>query len=86
MATAALIPVVVRDRKGVVWEGQARAVSAINARGAFDVLPVHANFITILKKKLVLHKTDGSKEEMNLDNGVMWVLTNKIEVYVGVSK
>ena len=79
-----LISAVVRDRSGVVFDDQIRGVTAYNDRGMFDVLPVHSNFISVLRKKLVLHKTDGSKQEIHLDSGVIRVLTGKIEAFIGL--
>ena len=84
MTAKPLIDVVIRDRKGIVWQGQVRALSSYNIKGAFDVLPMHANFITLLKNRLVLHKTDGVKEEIQVDNGVMRAVENKVQVFVGV--
>lgn len=79
-----VIEVKIHDREGLVFEGQVRAVSAYNDRGLFDILPVHSNFISVLRKKLILHKTDGSKQEIHLDSGVVRVLLNKATVFVGI--
>lgn len=76
--------VVIRDRKGVVWEGGATAVSSINSVGPFDVLASHANFISIIKNRIVVTKSDKSKQEFNVDSGVMQVRENKVMVYLGV--
>ncbi len=84
MATPKTFSVTVRDRNGIVFDGEVRAVSTYNSKGLFDILPVHSNFISVLRKKLVLHKLDGSKQEMNLDNGVVRSLLNKVIVYVGL--
>lgn len=79
-----LINIVVRDRQGIKFDGKAKAVSAFNDVGKFDVLPHHANFITILRKKMTIHKSDGNIDEFNVDNGIMRVASDKIEVYLGV--
>ena len=84
MATSKLIPLTIHDRTGVVFSGEVRGISAYNARGLFDVLPLHSNFISVLRKKLVLHKSDGSKEEIHLDSGVIRILLSKAVVFVGV--
>jgi len=75
---------VIRDRKGVVWQGEATVVSSINSVGPFDVLESHANFISIIKTRLVVTKMDKTKQEFNVDSGVMQVRENKIMVYLGV--
>lgn len=84
MAFPKLISVKVYDRTGVVFDGDVRGMSGYNAKGLFDVLPVHSNFISVLRKKLILHKTDGSKQEINVDSGVIRILTGKAEAYIGI--
>lgn len=79
-----LIQVLIRSREGVEFDSQVRAITAVNARGMFDVLPVHTNFVTVLRQKLVLHLTDGAKKEFNIDSAVLRVLTGKVEVYLGI--
>ena len=74
----------IRDRTGIIFDGEVRALSTYNAKGLFDVLPTHSNFISVLRKMLILHKTDGSKQEIHLESGIMRVLSGKIEAFVGV--
>ena len=78
------LSVIIRDRKGVVWEGEALVVSSINSVGPFDVLASHANFISIIKNRIVVTKTDKTKQEFNVDSGVMQERENKVMVYLGV--
>ena len=79
-----LLTVIVRDRKGIVWQGEATVVSSINSVGPFDVLQNHANFISIIKTRLLVTKIDKTKQEFNVDSGVMQVRENQIMVYLGV--
>ena len=37
-----------------IWQGEADAVSSTNSLGEFDILPEHANFITIVENKPIL--------------------------------
>lgn len=37
-----------------IFEGQAFSVSSKNSTGAFDILPFHANFITMVQKTPIL--------------------------------
>lgn len=84
MAVPKTFSLAVHDRSGVVFEGEVRAVSSYNSRGLFDILPIHSNFISVLRQKLILYKIDGSKQEMHLDSGVMRVLLGKAVVYIGL--
>ena len=87
MATPFQIPpleVTVRKRDKVVYQGQAAAVSSVNQKGAFDILPEHANFITVIKDSLTIHKLDKTKEDIILKNGVMHSIDNKIAIYLDI--
>ena len=74
----------VRSRQGLVFEGVAVAVSSVNARGPFDVLPDHANFVSTISKKLTILKEDGKREEINVDSGLMQVYHNQVLVFLGI--
>ena len=76
--------IVVRNRAGVVYEGEAYALSSYNAKGAFDVLPLHTNFISLIKTSIHIYKKDGVEEELPIDTGVLYVKKNKVEVYLGI--
>ena len=79
-----LLTVTVRDRKGVVWEGEAAAVSGRNVAGPFDVLSQHSNFISIISKKLVIKTADKKNREFNVESGILQVRENKVMIYLGV--
>ena len=81
-----LLKVTVRSRQGLVFEGELGAVSSYNQKGPFDVLPLHTNFVTMISKRVVLHRADGKREEIIVDNGVLLVEKNEVKVFLGVSK
>ncbi len=76
--------VTVRTRRGLTFEGELFAVSSFNQVGAFDVLPDHSNFVSMIAKRLILHKPDGRKEELNVDKGVIMVEKNRVQVFIGI--
>lgn len=78
------ISLVIKTREKVVFEGNIKALSSFNQVGPFDVLPAHANFISLIEKALILHNIDGTKREIKLDIALMRVIENKIEVYLGI--
>lgn len=79
------ILLLIRNRQGIVFNEEVKALSSINERGPFDVLPEHANFISIIKENLIIHKKEGSKQEMKIPSGILRVHENRIEVYLEVS-
>lgn len=75
---------VVRDRNGLIFQGQVEAVSSLNDKGSFDVLPQHANFITIIKKSVTVHMPDKQEKRIELESGILKVTDNNVEVYLGI--
>lgn len=78
------LQVLIRDREGVLFEGEAEAVSSFNDKGPFDLLPYHANFITLIQNEVRVRRVGGGEEKTALTSGVLRVKENKVEVYVGI--
>ena len=68
----------------VYYDGQARSVSGVNGTGAFDILPRHRNFITLLNAcDLVLQTKDG-EIKVRISGGVMQVHKNSVIVFLEI--
>ena len=76
--------VIVRDRNTLIFQGQVEAVSSFNDMGPFDVLPRHANFISLIKQAIILHLMDKTEKRIEVTSGVMKVRENNMEVYLGI--
>lgn len=68
----------------VLYTGEAESVSSVNAKGPFDVLDEHANFITIITQRLVIHGKEGDWQ-IPVSEGVMQVRENKVRVFLGIN-
>ncbi|MFZ5425321.1 MAG: hypothetical protein ACOZAO_06010 [Patescibacteria group bacterium] len=79
------LEVIIRNRKKVFYDGQARSVSSYNDKGIFDILPLHANFISLIKDKIFLVTPDNQTEEISIDTGVLRTTLNGIEIYLDVT-
>jgi len=81
------ISLVIRNRSGIVLAEEVKALSSLNETGPFDVLPLHENFISIIKDTITIHKQTG-KDEMKISNGIIRVHENQISIFleVGVSE
>ena len=66
------------------FDGKAAAVSSVNKVGPFDVLPLHENFITLLKEKVVIHGLDGKAIAIPCENGLLEVSENVVKVFIGI--
>lgn len=74
----------VRNRQESLFEGEVKAVSSFNEIGPFDILPQHANFISLIQKALVIHQIGGTRNEIKFDVAILRIVENKAEVYLGI--
>ena len=77
-----MLTVQVRDREGIKFDGQAEVLSSVNSVGPFDVLAEHANFISLIRKKVSIVEQGGKRTEFNLESGVIHVLKDKCLVFL----
>lgn len=84
--TNQLLHVSLRNREKVIYDGTAVAISSVNEKGIFDILPEHINFITMIKDTLTIHKPDKTIQEYKIRTGLMRVSSNTIEIYVGLAQ
>jgi F0F1-type ATP synthase epsilon subunit len=73
----------IKNKENVLYEGEVTAVTSFNDLGLFDVLPMHENFISLIKNKVILHKNKAQKE-FRVDSGVLKVRDNKVNIYIGL--
>ena len=81
-----LLQVEVRSRQGLVFAGELHAVSAYNTKGLFDILPEHANFVSMITNKVILRRADGRVDEFNVQDGVVVVEENNVKIFLGITK
>lgn len=79
-----ILNVLVRDRQGLIFEGEAESVSSFNDQGLFDVLPLHTNFISLISKEITLRVPGAPEKHLPVEKGVLKVRENKVEVYLGI--
>lgn len=49
-----------------IYDGEAVSISSVNSMGKFDILPYHANFITLVKKKPIFLRVKKQPEKEQL--------------------
>lgn len=81
-ASAVLLSIL--DRERMIFQEQVAAVSSVNGTGPFDILPDHANFISLITDKIVIHKLDGTEQELPISQGILRVYKNQANVFLGV--
>lgn len=73
-----------RSRTKNYFEGKVQSITAFNDKGEMDILPMHTNFVSIIKQYIILDKGLPSEKKFDLDSGVLSVQDGKVDVYVGV--
>lgn len=69
----------------LIWEGEAQSVSSENQEGKFDVLPGHANFITMITGKPITIRISAAEEQKyTYKNAVLYTLEDRVKIYVNI--
>ncbi len=74
----------VRSREGLIFDGRAYAISSTNDVGPFDILPLHANFVSVIQSFLIITLVDGSKKHIQVDKGIIRVRENNADIFLGI--
>ena len=68
----------------VYFDGTAESISAENATGEFDILPMHHNFMTLLSPCEIVVRYDGKEERIKISRGIMHVKADNVVVFLDV--
>ncbi len=74
----------VAERDKILFRGPIVSLTSYNDKGKFDVLPLHANFISLVNKQLEVRLPNGEEKIIPIKDGVLRVEDNDISVYLGV--
>lgn len=82
-----ILSVLVRGRQKTYFAGNVKAVSSVNKKGPFDILPLHENFITLIAGIITIRPSMvDTKIEVPIIAGVLKVKDNKVEIYISKEK
>ncbi len=76
--------VVVQSKNGMLSQSAVEAITSLNEQGVFDVLPNHANLISIIKDYVILHFAQNESKEYKFTQGIMEVHSNKVSIFLDV--
>lgn len=82
--TIVVLKVSVKTKEKSLFNGSVQTVSSKNERGVFDILPLHANFISLISDYIILDKGLSTEKKFDIEKGLLYVLSNKVDVYVGI--
>lgn len=78
------IHVLIKNRTKVFFDGPAYSLTSVNDTGVFDILPTHANFVSIIRDYIVIDKGLPTEKKFEIKNGVLSILSNNINVYLEI--
>ena len=78
------IKIKVRDTENIVFEGEVDRISSYNEVGPFDVYPMHANFISIIRQELALYFKHQKVKELKIEQAVMKVKQDVVNIFLGI--
>lgn len=84
MSDKKLIKIQVLNTEQMLFEGEVDRISSFNEVGAFDVYPMHANFISIINKQLKLFNKHNVVKELSFEQAVMKVKQDIVSIFLGM--
>src|SRR5437773_2720283 len=84
MADKKLIKIQVLTTEDTIYEGEVDRISSFNEVGAFDVYPMHANFISIIGKQVAFYHKHEKVKELKFEKAVMKVKQDIVSIFLGI--
>jgi F0F1-type ATP synthase epsilon subunit len=84
MSDKKIIKVIIRDTENIIYEGDVDRITSFNEIGRFDVYPMHANFISIIKQEITLYQNHEKIKELKLEQAVMKVKQDAVHIFLGI--
>lgn len=75
---------IIRKRDGIVFNGAVRSISSVNDLGPFDILPMHTNFVSVIRDRIEVVSESGRANNISIARGIIRVEENTVEVYLGI--
>lgn len=74
----------IRDTENTLFEGEVDRISSFNEMGTFDVYPMHANFISILRQEVTLYSHNKKIKELKFEQAVLKVKQDIAQIFLGI--
>ena len=78
------ITITIYSLESILYQGKVNALTSVNEKGKFDILPMHSNFISIVRDYLILHGKNGSDKQFKLSQGVLKLTNNEAFIFLGL--
>lgn len=80
------LKVFVMSGDSILYNDTATSVSSRNESGRFDILSLHANFISIIKEFVNIQRVDGTHKEIIIKNAILRVYENNVQIFIGAGE
>ncbi len=82
MSNQQLLNVTVLSPQDILFQGVALSVSSKNSAGNFDIIPEHANLITIIENNpIVIRKVNRDKITFKFPLAIIYITNDKVSIY-----
>ena len=72
--------------KQTIFDGQALSLSSKNSAGKFDILPQHANFITLVEDQpITVYLPDKKPLNFNFPKAIIYTSQNFVKIYTDIT-
>ena len=75
----------IMNREQVLYEGSADSMTSVDDTGEFDVLAQHANFIALIRDKLIIREATGPTQEFSLKYGILQIHDKDIKIFLSTT-
>lgn len=80
-----LLQVRIASPKQEIFNGPALSVSSVNSAGKFDILPFHANFVTLIQNNQITIRLPGDRKlAFSFPLAIVYMANNKVNIYTDI--
>jgi F0F1-type ATP synthase epsilon subunit len=84
MSNKKTIKLTVRDTQNIIFDGEVDRISSFNEVGRFDIYPMHANFISIIRQEINLFKDKQLIKNIKIEQAVLKIKQDIARIFLGI--
>ena len=84
MATKKNIKLIIRDTQNVIFDGEVDRISSFNEVGRFDIYPIHANFISIIRQEIELFQDKRLIKSIKIEQAILKIKQDVARIFLGI--
>ena len=84
MATKKNIKLIIRDTQNVIFDGEVDRISSFNEVGRFDIYPMHANFISIIRQEIELFQDKRLIKSIKIEQAILKIKQDVARIFLGI--